>query len=97
MSATATIVTTSTGGIAVAFDYSPYLERIASALERIVELSTSTGIRTVTPYEWSNGVDLYNWYIQQGYALTTGTNTTSTVAGFADAAKFISGQMPRFL
>lgn len=42
---TATVVTTSTGSIAIAYDYSPYLERIAAALEAIA--ATGTYIATV--------------------------------------------------
>ncbi len=40
-----TVVTTSSGAIAVAFDYSPYLERIASSLETITQLITPTPTR----------------------------------------------------
>jgi hypothetical protein len=37
-----TIVSTSTGAIAIAFDYSPYLERIATSLETIAYYSSLT-------------------------------------------------------
>jgi hypothetical protein len=52
MAATLTTVTTSTGGISAVYDYSSYLERIATSLEsiavsakKIETLSTTTGIR----------------------------------------------------
>ena len=40
-----TIVSTSTGSISIAYDYSPYLERIASSLETITQLITPTPTR----------------------------------------------------
>jgi hypothetical protein len=37
-----TIVSTSTGSISIAYDYSPYLERIAASLETIAFYSSTT-------------------------------------------------------
>jgi hypothetical protein len=45
MAATLTTVTTSTGGISAVYDYSSYLERIASSLETITQLITPTPTR----------------------------------------------------
>ena len=42
-----TIVSTSTGGISIAYDYSVYLERIATALEAIVESIQPTPVQDI--------------------------------------------------
>ena len=94
MPLTATIVTATTGGVAIAFDYSPYLERIASSLERIVELSTSTGIRTVGQYNWTKPVDIYSWYNQSQNTLT---QSTSTVEALLSDVTTIANNLPKFL
>lgn len=89
MSATLTTVTTSTGGISAVYDYSSYLERIASSLESIAEsakkievLSTTTGIRSYSAYDWIKPVEMISWYGQE-YGLTsystTGTETLISI------------------
>jgi hypothetical protein len=83
MAATLTTVTTSTGGISAVYDYSSYLERIASSLEsiavsakKIETLSTTTGIRSYSAYDWIKPLEMISWYGQE-YGIssysTTGT------------------------
>lgn len=94
MAITATIVTTSTGGVAVAFDYSSYFERIATSLEKIVELSTSTGIRTMGAYDWVRPTDTYSWYSQDQ---TTLVESTASVETLASNITNITNNFPKFL
>ena len=91
---TATIITTSTGGIAL--DYSPFLERIASALETIVQVSTTTGIRVMNPYDYIQGIDSFNWYVKLGNTLTTTTTTSTAFSNYIDAIDSLSKQLPKF-
>jgi hypothetical protein len=88
-------ITTSTGTLVI--DYSPWYERIATALETVANLSTTTGVRTVGPYDWEQGISLYNWYMQQrnnlDSTLITSTHYTSVLA----AANTITSVFPRFL
>ena len=89
-----TIVSTSTGSISIAYDYSPYLERIASSLERIVVASTTTGIRHVGPYDWVLPTEIYEWYRQDLSALISSTATINTLFSNINT---ITNNLPRFL
>lgn len=105
-----TIVTTSTGGIAIAFDYSPYYERMATSLETIsstldtistsletiTSLGTTTGIRTSSPYEWTMGVELYDWYISQQNSLTTSSYTNTNFTSLVSAINSITSNLPKY-
>jgi hypothetical protein len=51
-----TIVTTSSGAIAIAFDYSPYLERIATSLETIAQYSSATSASLAISADNSNEI-----------------------------------------
>jgi hypothetical protein len=94
MSAIFTSTTTSTGGIAAAFDYSPYLERIATALETIASLSTSTGVRVAGPYDWLRPTEVYNWYNQDLNLLNP---STATINNIVSDVNTITGMLPKFL
>lgn len=89
-----TIVSTSTGGVAIAYDYSPYLERIASALERIATASTTTGVRMVGPYDWLKPTEVYSWYNQDLSLLRPSTATINTIV--VDVTT-ITNELPKFL
>lgn len=89
-----TVVTTSTGGVAIAYDYSPYLERIAIALENIAVASTTTGIKSVGPYDWIKPTEIYDWYNQKLTALITSTATIETLVSNIST---ITNNVPRFL
>ena len=91
---TATIVTTSTGGIAL--DYSPFLERIAAALETIAHLSTTTGIRLINPYDYIQGIDSFNWYVKLGNTLTTSSTTSTAFTSYVNSIDSLSEQLPKF-
>ena len=68
------------GSSGIAFNYSPYYERIANSLEivalnstaisssltTITTLATGSGIHMVGPYEWLNYASLYHLYVEQG-------------------------------
>ena len=82
------------GGIAI--DYTSYLERIATSLETLAHISTSTGIRTVSPYDWVPGIENYDWYIQQSNTLTTTSYTATTFTKFIQAVDSIAGNLPKF-
>ena len=53
-----TIVSTSTGAIAIAYDYSPYLERIATSLETIAFYSSTTNASLAISAENSSEITL---------------------------------------
>jgi hypothetical protein len=89
-----TIVSTSTGSISIAYDYSPYLERIASSLERIAIASTTTGIRHVGPYDWVAPTEIYDWYRQDLSSLISSTATINTLFSNINT---ITNSLPRFL
>lgn len=91
---TATIVTTSTGGIAIAYDYSPYLERIATALETLAVASTSTGIRTVGAYDWTRPTEVYSWYNQNLSPIAASSATANTLV---NEITTITNSMPKFI
>jgi hypothetical protein len=95
-----TIVSTSTGSISIAYDYSIYLERIASSLESISTslstisaLSTSTGIRVESPYDWTRPTEMYSWYNQN---LDLFALSTSTVERLTAAISTVTNYMPKF-
>ena len=111
----AQIVSTSTGAIAI--DYSVYYERIATALETIVtissstnvqitaiaaalttvsNLSTTTGIRVLAPYDWSPGIDIYDWYINQANTLSTSSYTSTEFTSLMQSISSVIGALPRF-
>lgn len=106
-----TIVTTSSGGISIAYDYSPYLERIASALETIAvststlervavsletikTISTTTGFRSESPYDWVKPTEVYDWYNQN---LSTLITNTSTIDKLVSNISTITNSLPKFL
>ena len=95
-----TIVSTSTGSISIAYDYSPYLERIATSLESISSnlsiiraASTSTGIRVETPYDWTRPTEMYSWFNQN---LDLFTLSTSTVERLTTVINTVTNYMPKF-
>jgi hypothetical protein len=94
MSATFTSITTSTGGIAAAFDYSPYLERIATALETIASLSTGTGVRVAGPYDWLKPTEVYSWYNQN---LSLLDPSTATISNIVSDLTTITNSLPKFI
>jgi hypothetical protein len=51
------VIDTTTGNIAI--DYSRYYERIATALETLSSLSSTTGIKTVPAYSWLLAASMY--------------------------------------
>lgn len=96
-----TVVSTSTGSIAIAYDYSPYLERIASSLESISTslsviqtLATSTGVRTESPFDWTRPTEIYSWYNQN---LALFSASTATIERLASDISTITNVMPKFL
>lgn len=121
MTAPLTTATTSTGAISIAFDYSTYYERMATALETIATnstsianniqlvansistltsqvavigmLSTSTGIRTTSPYDWSRSVELYSWYNQHLDVLRPTTATINTLVADINT---VTSYLPKF-
>jgi hypothetical protein len=95
-----TIVTTSSGGISIAYDYSTYLERIATSLESISSslsaiesISTSTGVRVDSAYDWTRPTELYTWYNQN---LDLFSLSTSTVERVIEAVNTVTSYMPKF-
>ena len=95
-----TIVTTGTGGISIAYDYSSYLERIATSLESIStslstisSLSTSTGVRVDSAYDWTRASEVYSWYNQN---LDLFAISTSTVTRVTNAINTVTSYMPKF-
>jgi hypothetical protein len=95
-----TIVTTSSGGISIAYDYSTYLERIATSLESISSslsaietLSTGTGVRVDSAYDWTRPTEVYAWYNQN---LDLFALSTSTVARVTEAINTVTSYMPKF-
>ena len=95
---TPTIETTSTGGIALAYDYSPYYERIATALESIatdVHTIVSSGVEVTNRYDWVNAIYAYDWFVNNGHTLTTGTNAASVTA-LVNAVNNITANLPKF-
>lgn len=86
MSANLTIQTANTAnGISIAYDYSPYFERIATALENIslnsnevvsnitilTTAATGNGIHMLSPYSWIPMVNMYKSLVEQGGILAT--------------------------
>jgi hypothetical protein len=57
----------STGNMAI--DYSDKYERIATALETLASLASTTGVRTVSPYEWLGLVSSYQLYVEANGAI----------------------------
>lgn len=94
---TLTVVTTSSGSIAIAYNYMPYFERIAKSLETICAISTTTGIRTVGPFEYAESVYLHNWFTDQGNSVSTSTLTTTNFSKLISAISTVSNSFPRFL
>lgn len=108
--ATSSTVTTSSGGIAIAFDYTRELttvtnylssitnslDRIAVSLERISSLSTTTGIRLHNAHEYTTMLDLYDWYIVQKNELKTEAFTSTEFVSFVRSLSSITNYMPRF-
>ena len=95
---TPTIETTSTGGIAIAYDYSPYYERIATSLESIatdVHSVVTSGINVTNRYDWVNAIYAYDCIISQGNALTTSSNTAS-ITSLISAVNDITNNFPKF-
>jgi hypothetical protein len=81
-----TIVSTSTGAIAIAFDYSPYLERIATSLETIV------GSLNRIPAVFTTGSGI----LTTGINTTTLRLTTGTVSVLIDDPHIPNGVKPTF-
>lgn len=94
MSAILTTVTTSTGGISATYDYSAYLERIATSLETIASVSTTTGVRITGPFDWLKTTEVYSWYNQNLDVLRP---NASTVDRLVSDINTITNQMPKFL
>ena len=51
----------STGNMAI--DYSDKYERIATALEQLVEMASTDGIKTMNVYEWMMLASMYKLYV----------------------------------
>lgn len=66
IAATLTVVTSTTASVSIAYNYSEHLSRVVIALETIATclntltqyMSTGTGVRTVSPYDWIQGMQL---------------------------------------
>jgi hypothetical protein len=121
---TPTVVSTGTGSISIAYDYSAYYERLATAAESaaislnsstgylrnisvdldaiaanlqiITTISTSTGIHTNSPYDWATGINLFQWYVQQGNTLSSSSVTTTVFTKLLQAIDGITTNMPKF-
>ncbi len=89
-----TVVSTGTGSISIAYDYSPLLERIATALETIAVASTTTGIRHVGPYDWVAPTQIDDWYKQDLSSLISSTATINTLFSNINT---ITNNLPKFL
>jgi hypothetical protein len=70
----------------IAIDYSSYYERIATAIEEIAantsnitNLANTTGIKTVSPYEWIELVSIYKYLIEDGTILQPASVTPAEV------------------
>jgi hypothetical protein len=95
-----TIVSTGTGGISIAYDYSVYLERIATSLESISSslstissLSTSTGVRVESSYDWTRPTEIYSWYNQN---LDLFSASTATIERLVADINTVTSYMPKF-
>jgi hypothetical protein len=84
------------GGIAVEEIVSStnYLQRIAISLEKLTSASTSTGIRTIGPYDWLKATEVYSWYKQDLNLLRPSTATINTIVVDVNT---ITNNMPKFL
>lgn len=94
MSAPIVSVWTGTGSISIALDYSSYLERIASALETIAAVSTTTGIRTVGAYDWTLPTEIYSYYYQD---LALLTSNTATLTKLFSNINTVTSNLPKFV
>jgi hypothetical protein len=70
----------------IAIDYSPYYERIATAMESIATdvgtiktLAETTGIKTVSPYAWIELVSIYKYLVDDGTILQPASVTPAEV------------------
>ena len=61
------VINEATGAIAI--DYTLYYERIATSLETLASLASTTGVRTVSPYEWLGLVSSYQLYVEANGAI----------------------------
>lgn len=57
------------GVVEVQIDYTSYYERIASALEQLVDLAKNDGIRVSKPYDWVSALTLIKNYQDNGVNL----------------------------
>jgi hypothetical protein len=87
------VITTDLGGVAI--DYSSYYERIATALETIASLASTTGVRTTTPYDWTSSLDTYDHYVNGSSAPNTAPNDAG-LAKLMQTADTIAQRLPKF-
>jgi hypothetical protein len=113
-----TIVSTGTGSIAIAYDYSGYLERIATALEtiagsststnerlvvavekinesleKIVEVTTGTGIRTYGAYDWIKPLEMISWH---GQGLGPMSVSTASISQLVTVINSLTNNVSKF-
>lgn len=69
------------------------LESINTSTSIMRNLSTDTGVRLVGPYDWSEKVYAYEWYIQQNNLPKADPNSIGTLSG---VVSFIGDNFPVF-
>jgi hypothetical protein len=106
-SATSTVITTSTGGVAIAYDYSQILNSaiqnlenisstlgtISSSLISIIDQARTTGIRTESSYDWVKPTEIYSWYNQQLDIISPSVDTAIRLTA---AINTVTSYMPKF-
>lgn len=95
-----TIVSTGTGSIAIAYDYSVYLERIATAneriaasIEKIAEVSTTTGVRSYGAYDWIKPLEMISWY---GQGLGPLSISTASISQLVSVISSLTNNVSKF-
>lgn len=84
----------------IAIDYSPFYERIATAMESVATSITSiqglaegNGIRVVTPYEWVTLISIYKLLIEEDKLVNGTRELTETER--AEAQERISSYLAK--
>ena len=71
------------------------LSAIDANLQATAKAAYTTGIRTTTPYDWRQGIDLYSWYSNQ--TITTSTQIqTERLAAISVILNDLTQNLPKF-
>lgn len=81
------ILTSEVGSLVI--DYSPELSKISDSLEKILAAGTSTGFRVHNPYDWTQAIAAYDWYVQQIHKVDSDLLNTSSYTDMVNSVKTI--------